>query len=179
MRDLDRGTLARIDRNLLAGLGQDETYRMVRVPVTASKWSTWRRYCESAGISMGRAIVALIDRELVGAFGDEPGDHLPVFAEQAEEELVSRREQVARREEKAAVVEGRLRAWDERLRTRRVELETGERRVELAAKWLPNPTRRRPRSGATNVVRADRGSSTSTVTASPAGSRASSQKRSR
>ena len=136
MRNLDRGVLARIDRKLLAGLGQDETYRMVRVPVTASKWSTWRRYCESTGISMGRAIVALIDRELVGVFGDEPGDQLPVFAEQAEEELVSRREQVARREEKAAVVEGRLRAWDERLRTREVELETRERRVELAAKMV-------------------------------------------
>ena len=139
VRDLDRGALARLDRKLLAGLGQDETYRMVRVPVTASKWSTWRRYCESAGISMGRAIVALIDRELVGAFGDEPGDHLPVFAEQAEEELASRREQVARREEKAAVVEGRLRAWDERLRTREVELEIRERRVELEARMAAQP----------------------------------------
>ena len=38
--DLERGVLARIDRKLLAGFGQDETYRMVRVPVTASKWST-------------------------------------------------------------------------------------------------------------------------------------------
>ena len=81
---MDRGLLARIDRKLLAGLGGDEAYRTVRVPTGAAKWSTWRRYCESAGISMGRAIVALIDRELVGMFGDEPGDHLPVFAEQAE-----------------------------------------------------------------------------------------------
>jgi preprotein translocase subunit SecA len=38
--DLDRGVPARIDRKLLAGLGQDETFRMVRVPVTAAKWST-------------------------------------------------------------------------------------------------------------------------------------------
>ena len=52
---------------------------------------------------------------------------------------MSRREQVARREEKAAVVEGRLRAWDERLRTRGVELETRERRVELAAKMAAQP----------------------------------------
>lgn len=147
MRNLDRGVLARIDRKLLAGLGQDETYRMVRVPVTASKWSTWRRYCESTGISMGRAIVALIDRELVGVFGDEPGDQLPVFAEQAEEELVSRREQVARREEKAAVVEGRLRAWDERLRTREVELETRERRVELTAKMAAQTKRAESKVG--------------------------------
>ena len=40
---LDRGVLARIDRKLLAGLGQNETYRMVRVPATASTWSTWKR----------------------------------------------------------------------------------------------------------------------------------------
>jgi hypothetical protein len=107
---------------------------MVRVPVTASKWATWRRYCESAGISMGRAIGAMIDQELVGVFGNHAGDYLPVFAEQAEEELARRRERVARREEKALGAEGRLRAWNERLRRWEVELETRERRVELAAK---------------------------------------------
>ena len=106
--DLSRGTLAKIDRKLLAGLGQDETHRMVRVPVTAPKWSTWRRYCESSGVSMGRAIVTLIDRELASVFGDQPGDHLLVFSAQAEEELARRQEQVARREEKAAAVEARL-----------------------------------------------------------------------
>ena len=82
---LDRGVLARIDRKLLAGHGQDETYRMVRVPVTAAKWATWKRYCESAGISMGRAIVILIDRELVSAFGGHSGDYPPVLTEQADE----------------------------------------------------------------------------------------------
>lgn len=41
--DLDRGTLARIDRKLLAGLGQCATFQMVRVPVTAAKWSTEER----------------------------------------------------------------------------------------------------------------------------------------
>ena len=103
--DLERGVLARIDRKLLAGLGQDEAYRMVRVPVTASKWSTWKRYCESAGVSMGRAIVALIGRELVSVFGDHAGDDLPVLAEQADEELTGRQEQVARREEVSGVEE--------------------------------------------------------------------------
>ncbi len=133
--NLDRGVLARLDRKLLAGLGQDETYRMVRVPVTAAKWSTWRRYCGSAGMSMGRAIVALIDRELVSVFGD----HAAVFAEQAEEELATRQEQVARQEEKAAVVEERLRAWNAHLRSWEVELEVRERRVEFAAKMAAQP----------------------------------------
>ncbi len=137
--DLDRGVLARIDRKLLAGLGQDETYRMVRVPVTAAKWSTWKRYCESAGVSMGRAIATLIDRELVGVFGDQTDDHPAVFAAQAEEELARRQEQVARREEKAAAVEERLRAWNDHLRRWEVELESRERRVEFAAKMVPQP----------------------------------------
>ena len=110
--DLERGVLARIDRKLLAGLGQDETYRMVRLPVSAAKWSTWKRYCESAGVSMGRAVVALIDRELVSVFGDHAGDDLPVLAEQAEAELTRRQEQVARREEDVSLASDSLMVWD-------------------------------------------------------------------
>lgn len=137
--DLDRGVLARIDRKLLAGLGQDETYRMVRVPVTAAKWATWKRYCDSAGISMGRAIGALIDRELARMFRNQSDDRLSAFAEQAQEELAARQEQVARREEKATVVEGRLQAWNAHLRARESELETRERRVEFAVKVVAQP----------------------------------------
>ncbi|MGA7270644.1 MAG: SEC-C metal-binding domain-containing protein [Acidimicrobiia bacterium] len=129
--DLDDGTLARIDRKLLARLQQGEMYRMVRVPVTPA---TWKRYCDSAGVSMGRAIVALIDRELVTVFGDQTDDHRPWLVEQAEDELARRQEQVGLREEKAAVVEERLRAWNAHLRRWEGELETRERRVEFAAK---------------------------------------------
>ena len=50
--DLDRGMLARIDRRLLAGLGDDEVYRTLRVPATGAKWSTWKRYCDSVGVSL-------------------------------------------------------------------------------------------------------------------------------
>ncbi len=32
--DLDEGTLVRIDRRVLSGLGHDENYRMIRVPVS-------------------------------------------------------------------------------------------------------------------------------------------------
>ena len=53
LMDMDRGTLARIDRRLLAGLGDDEAYRTLRVPTTGAKWSTWKRYCDSVGVSMG------------------------------------------------------------------------------------------------------------------------------
>ena len=40
---MDRATLARVDRKLASGLGHDETYRMVRLPVSDAIWSTWRR----------------------------------------------------------------------------------------------------------------------------------------
>ena len=88
--DMDRGTLARIDRRLLAGLGDDEAYRTLRVPAIAAKWSTWKRYCDSVGVSMGRAVTMLIDRELISVFGDVTGDEPPVFAQRATEQLAIR-----------------------------------------------------------------------------------------
>ena len=112
---------------------------MVRLPVTVPKWSTWKCYCESAGVSMGRAFVTLIDGELVSVFGDHTSDDSPVLAEQAEEELTRRQEQVARREETVSVVEERLRGWNEHPRRWQGELETRERRVEFAAKMSARP----------------------------------------
>jgi len=61
---------------------------------------------------MGRAVVALIDRELVSVFGDHTGDYLPVLAEQADEELTRRQEQVARREEDVSLASDSLMVWD-------------------------------------------------------------------
>jgi hypothetical protein len=149
--DLKRGMLARIDRKLLAGLGQSETYRMVRVPVTASKWSTWKRYCDSAGVSMGRALAAMIDGELVAVFGEFAGGPSPVFAAQAEKELARRQEQLARRELDATAVEERLQAWGERLRRWEGELEAREQRGELTLKMSAQP-----RAAPTKVGRNER-----------------------
>jgi hypothetical protein len=130
--DLDRGILARVDRSLLAGLGQNETYRMVRVPVSEAKWSTWRRYCRSAGISMGRAMAMFIDAELVAVFGE--GDDRPtVLAERAEETLARREASIARRERDAKGVEGRLWQWSDELRRKERELEVREVRIKHAA----------------------------------------------
>src|SRR5210317_1407403 len=95
---MDRGTLARIDRRLLAGLGDDEVYRTLRVPATGAKWLTWKRYCDSVGVSMGRAVTMLIDRELVGVFGGVTGDEEPVFAQRVAEELAIREAKIAIRE---------------------------------------------------------------------------------
>lgn len=137
--DLDRGILARVDRKLLAGLGKDETYRMVRVPISAAKWSTWRRYCRSAGISMGRAMAMFIDAELVAVFGDADSDRPLVLAERAEEALARREASIARRERDAKGVESRLRQWSDQLRRRESELEAREFQVEHAANLPTRP----------------------------------------
>jgi len=138
--ELDRSVLSRIDRKLLAGLDQDESFVMVRVPVTGAVWSTWRRYCDAAGISMGRAIVALIDRELVSVFGELAGDQILVFAESAQEELTAREVGVAAREREVEASEERLRRWAERLRLVERELEVRDQRIQFSSKLVPRPT---------------------------------------
>ena len=75
---MDRATLARVDRKLVSGLGHDETYRMLRVPVSDAIWSTWRRYCEGLGIPMGRAVAELIQSELRSVLGE--ADASPLLA---------------------------------------------------------------------------------------------------
>lgn len=139
--DLDRGTLARIDRKLLAGLGQDETFQMVRVPVTAAKWATWKRYCDAAGISMGRVIMALIDHELVSVFGKSTEDAVPMLAGRAEEQLGAREARIDVRERAVREAEEHIRRQDERLRFWENQLEAREQRAELATKLASHPTK--------------------------------------
>ena len=134
---MDRGLLARIDRKLLVGLGGDEACRTVRVPAAAAKWSTWRRYCESVGISMGRAVTLPIDRELIAVFGEHIGDDPPVFAQRATEQLAIREAKIAARESEVDAERERMRGWGERLRRWEGELEARERRAALVSK-LPS-----------------------------------------
>lgn len=108
--------------------------------MAAAKWSTWKRYCDAAGISMGRAMVILIDRELVSVFGESTGDQIPVFEERAQEELTAREVGVAVREREVEASEERLRRWAERLRLMERELEVRDRRVQFASKLVPRPT---------------------------------------
>lgn len=145
--DLDRGTLARVDRKLLAGLGQDEMFQMVRIPVTAAKWATWKRYCGAAGISMGRAISALVDRELVSVFGVSSDDDVPVFAREVEEQLAVREERVTARERNLEFAEDRLRGLTERLRLWEDQLRKREQHVEFATKLAARPRIASPKIG--------------------------------
>ncbi|MGI8706705.1 MAG: SEC-C metal-binding domain-containing protein [Actinomycetota bacterium] len=134
--DLDRGTLARIDRKLLAGIGQEERFQMVRVPVTAAKWATWKRYCDAAGVSMGRAIMALVERELVSVFGEATSDEVPILAGRAEDQLAARETRIAIHERDVKAAEERLRRWNEQLRLWEGELEAREQRSELASRLV-------------------------------------------
>ena len=88
MTDLDRGTLAKIDRKVLSGLGHDKTWQMVRVPVSEAEWSAWKPYCDALGISMGRAMAALMRHELRSIVGDV--DDGPVFLAELETAIAKR-----------------------------------------------------------------------------------------
>jgi hypothetical protein len=138
--DVDRGTLARIDRKLLAGLGNDEAFRTLRVPATGAKWSTWKRYCGATGISMGRAVAALIDEELLSVFGESTTYDSSTLAEQAFQKLATREREITARETQVAATEERLRGWDNRLRQREGELDAREQRIELISKVLRQST---------------------------------------
>jgi hypothetical protein len=94
--DLDRGVLAKIDRQLLAGLRHDQTSRMVRVPVSDAMWATWKRYCDALGVSMGHGIAELIGHELLVAAAVE--DESGAFVDEIESRLLRRSDELDRRE---------------------------------------------------------------------------------
>ena len=143
--DLDRGTLARIDRKLLAGLCDDEAFRTLRVPATGAKWSTWKRYCDSVGVSMGRAVTMLIDRELLSVFGEHTAGEWPVFAQQAIEELENREAKIGAREHKVEIDEVRMRERSERLARWEDQFEAREQRTHavsrLTSRASPTPAK--------------------------------------
>jgi hypothetical protein len=143
--DLDRGTLARLDRRLLAGLGRDEQFQMVRVPVTPAKWSTWKSYCETVGIAMGRAIVALIDHELTSVVGDSSGRSR--LDERAQGQPADCEAALTKREVELAKAEDRVRRQSEYLRDREREVEAREWRLEVARKLAGQPSGSRAKTG--------------------------------
>jgi hypothetical protein len=121
--NLDRGRLARIDHRVLSRHGDEESHRMVRLPVCEAIWSTWKRYCDAAGISMGRAIVALISHEL-GTVVGETGVEAPLFEQRAVEQLAERQADLAvrkrmldKRTEKLRVRERQLRTLEQQTRS--------------------------------------------------------------
>jgi len=130
---LDRGSLAKIDRKVFAELGHTVATQAVKVPLSDAVWSTWRRYCDAVGLTMGEGIASLIDHELLTVVDDAAGEGAPVFAGRAEELLADRESKVAARERKLEVAEGRLGWWTEQLRIRAGELQAVEQRTRIAS----------------------------------------------
>jgi hypothetical protein len=145
--DLDRGTLARIDRKVVAGLAHNEVYRTVRVSATEATWSTWKRYCDAAGVSMGQAIMALISNELRAVVDEPVGDGGPVFAGLTEQKLHSREAQLAVREHAVDETKERLSEWTKRLRAREDELRRLERQLQDASAPVVRPAEPRSKVG--------------------------------
>ena len=123
--DLDRGTLAKIDRKMLSGLDHEEGWQMVRVPASDAMWSTWRRYCGALGMSMGRAIGVLVAHEL-DALTDMDADGGAVFASELQRQLVARSEDLDAREHRLNEKERSLRASQRLLRAKTIPLDRAD-----------------------------------------------------
>ncbi len=96
---LDRGKLANVDRRLLAELDRTESWQVVKVPISEAGWSTWKRYCDVVGLSMGRAISALIHAELSSVVDEDVEARSEAIAER-ERLLDEREDELNRREER-------------------------------------------------------------------------------
>jgi hypothetical protein len=113
---LNRQTLAKIDKRILAQLDHDEGVQLVKVPASDAVWSTWRRYCEAVGIPMGRALAILLHRELASVVDEDLerqaellGDRVRRVKEQ-EASLNERERELEQRERRASAGEQRVRA---------------------------------------------------------------------
>jgi hypothetical protein len=147
---LDRGDLAKLDRGLFAALDHDERFQMVRVPVTPATWSTWKRYCDAAGVAMGRAIGALIDHELVAVLDGPSVDGSPVLSPRAEQRLRAREAELDRREADLAATQERLERWSRSLSAWDDDLGARERLTGIPAKPGADPTNGRAEVGRNN-----------------------------
>ena len=127
---LDRGTLAKIDRRILSELDHSRGMQLVKVPLSDAEWSTWRRYCDAVGITMGQGIAGLIVYELGTVVGRDGNDG-SVFGAEMEQRLATRTEDLDARERLLNEREQALRASEQRLRTGEQLLRT--KRAPLAS----------------------------------------------
>ncbi len=120
---LDRGRLAKIDQHVFAELDHTGGVQMVKVPVSDAVWSTWRRYCEAMGLSMGAGVARLICGELetvVDGDGTTAAELADQVAERAQERslrLDARQRGLEAQAEGLRRKEERLRTWERTLRT--------------------------------------------------------------
>lgn len=114
---LDRGMLARIDRLILSELDHGDGVQLVKVPLSEAVWSTWRRYSQAIGMTMGAGIAGLIAHEL-GMLVDSAGHSKVVFASDLERKLIARSDELAARERRLNEREYSLRTSERLMRAR-------------------------------------------------------------
>ena len=120
---MDRGRLAKIDQRVFGELNHADGVQMVKVPVSDAVWSTWRRYCEAMGVSMGSGIARLIVGELETVVdGDattaaQLADQIAQVAEERSLRLDARQRDLEAQAEGLRRKEERLRTWERTLRT--------------------------------------------------------------
>ncbi len=119
---LDRGALSKIDRRVLAELDHDDGVQLVKVPLSEAVWSTWRRYCQAIGLTMGEGIAGLISHEL-GALVDSSDRPGVAFADELQRQLLARSEALDDRERRLDEREESLKSLERLLRARTRPLE--------------------------------------------------------
>jgi len=130
---LDRGILAKIDRRIFSGFDRAEGVQLVKVPVSDAVWSTWRRYCDVVGVTMGQGVAGLVVHELGTVLGRD-GDDGSVFGAEMERRLAARIKGHDVRERRLNDRERSLSAFQQRLRTE-------ERRIRAARSPLDSASK--------------------------------------
>jgi hypothetical protein len=111
---LERRVLARVDRRLLSDMDHTDGTQLVKVPVSDAVWSTWRRYCDAVGLSMGRGLAVLLNHELASLVDEDVEGLSERLREREagiaarEAEFTERHEELTRREDQVTVAERRL-----------------------------------------------------------------------
>jgi len=119
---MDAGRLAKIDQRVLGELSHPDGIQMVKVPVSDAVWSTWRRYCEAMGVSMGSGIARLVFGELETVVdGDattaaQLADQIAQVAEERSLRLDARQRGLEAQAKGLRRKEERLRTWERTLR---------------------------------------------------------------
>ncbi len=116
----------------------------MKVPLSDATWSTWRRYCEAVGLTMGEAIGGLIDHELRTVIDATAGE---VFVGRAEQRMVAREEGFAIRQRDLEAREEGVRGREKLLGTREGQLRAMELGIRTGVSHKPRAAERRDTVG--------------------------------
>jgi hypothetical protein len=119
---LDKRTLSSLDRKMSAELDSQARFRMVRVPIDDRRWAIWNRYCQAAGVSMGRGIAGLIEEELASVVTGTSEEIASPLVMEAEKNVATQQAGLAAVEKRLAHEATRLQQWERQLEYRRNEL---------------------------------------------------------